>query len=382
MIKQLLITLGLLATIIFILFLLNPNSIYQINQKTAQFAPLQSIPKGLISLKAKDCGICHQEIYQEWQTSLHSRAYRDPFFQAYLKKDKDDPTCLVCHTPLLNQSPVILSSASGQYDDLTSTDNPHFDAQLQQEGVTCAGCHLREGIIYGPYKKTELNAPHPVAYDKKFRQKTLCKQCHEVPSKDFSLMNDGICSTGMESDSGIWAAKGFICQDCHMPQIKRPLMAGYPSREGKQHLWPGGYSNHQLQKVFTFKAHKIDDTIQITITNSGAGHKAPTGDTDRFIVLDFYWRTDKGKHIALDTIEFKRQVIWQPIMFVLSDNRLAPGASTQLSVIAPSESGTLYVDASYHIMTERSLARLKDKFSLKNEPPIQRVFIKQQKIEL
>jgi hypothetical protein len=33
-------------------------------------------------------------------------------------------------------------------------------------------------------------------------------------------------------------------------------------------------------------------------------------------------------------------------------------------------------------MTERSLARLKDKFELKNEPPIQRVFIKQQKIEL
>ncbi|MCK5666809.1 MAG: hypothetical protein KAI17_25140 [Thiotrichaceae bacterium] len=385
--KLILIFLSLIILLAAIVFFLNPDGIYQLSDKTAQFIPQQAVPEELVSLKAKDCGVCHSEIYQEWQTSLHAKAFTDPFFTAYLKKDKGDPTCLVCHTPLLNQSPVILSSKSGddyphKWTDLESSPNPDFDPELQQEGVTCAACHLKDGIIYGPYKKKSLNAPHPVAYDENFLKKSLCQQCHEVPSKDFSLMNEGVCSTGMESNSGLWSAKGFVCQDCHMPPVTRPLMTGYPAREGRKHLWPGGYSARQLQKVFTFRAKKNKDTINITITNSGAGHKAPTGDPDRFIILDFFWIDENGQKSNLESIEFKRQIVWQPVMFVLSDNRLAPGESTLLSITAPDITGKLYVDGTYHVMTDRSLKRLKDKFELKNEWPVHRPFIKKQKIDI
>lgn len=380
--KRLIQTILFLIIIIAILYLLNPPEIYQLTQKTAQFIPYQETPAGVTSLKAKDCGVCHVEIYQEWQTSLHAKAYTDPFFTAYHKKDKGDPTCLVCHTPLENQSPVILSSASGQYHDLSSRPNPKFDPQLQQEGVTCASCHVKDGVIYGPYRKKDMNSPHPVAYADKFTSKSLCQQCHEVPSKTFSVMSEGICSTGMESDKGIWAARGFVCQDCHMPAITRPLMTGYPAREGKKHLWPGGYSTTQLQKVFTFKAHKQKEQLFITITNSGAGHKAPTGDPDRFIILDFTWIDQKGIETKLESIEFKRQIIWQPIMFVWSDNRLEPGASVTIETEVPTPSGSLFVDGSYHVMTDRSLNRLKDNFNLKNEWPIHRPFIERQKISI
>ncbi|MCK5649214.1 MAG: hypothetical protein KAI22_10070, partial [Gammaproteobacteria bacterium] len=150
----------------------------------------------------------------------------------------------------------------------------------------------------------------------------------------------------------------------------------------KKHLWPGAYSTAQLKKVFSFKAEKIQDKLSITITNSGAGHKAPTGDPDRFIVLDFFWIDDNGQKTALKSIEFKRQIIWQPVMFVLSDNRLAPGESTQVITTPASDSGTLYVNGSYHVMTDRSLNRLKDNYELKNEWPIHRPFIKQQKIDI
>ncbi len=365
-----------------ILYFLNPKGIYELSNKTAQYIPHQEIPAGSISLKAKDCGTCHIEIYKEWQTSLHSKAFIDPFFTAYLKKDKGDPTCSVCHTPLENQSPIILTSESGHFDDLKTTPNPKFDAELQKEGVTCAACHVKNGIILGPYRKKALDAPHPVAYDEKFLKKSLCKQCHEVPSKDFSLMNEGICSTGMESETGIWSAKGYVCQDCHMPAVTRPLMAGYPAREGRKHLWPGAYSTTQLQKVFTFKAVKSEHNLIISITNSGAGHKAPTGDTDRFIILDFFWIDQQGNKTPLESIEFKRQVVWQPIMFVLSDNRLSPGESTQLVMEHPNEAGTLYVNGTYHVMTERSLKRLRDKYELENEWETVRPFIEQQKLEV
>ena len=381
--KKFIITIStLIILLLLILFFLNPDGIYELSDKTTRYISHQEVPTGVISLKAGDCGTCHIEIYQEWQTSLHSKAFIDPFFTAYLRKDKGDPTCSVCHTPLENQSPIILSSESGLYNDLKTTANPKFDPELQKEGVTCAACHVKNGIIFGPFRKNTLNAPHPVAYDEKFLSKSLCQQCHEVPSKDFSLMNEGICSTGMESDTGLWSARGFICQDCHMPEINRPLMAGYPAREGRKHLWPGAYSTAQLKKVFSFKAEKIQDKLSITITNSGAGHKAPTGDPDRFIVLDFFWIDENGQKTVLHSIEFKRQIIWQPIMFVLSDNRLAPGESTQFISTPASDSGTLYVNGTYHVMTDRSLNRLKDKYELKNEWPIHRPFIEQQKIDI
>ncbi|MFK5983890.1 MAG: multiheme c-type cytochrome [Pseudomonadota bacterium] len=374
-----------IITLLFIvatLFFLNNGVIYKLIKSTAQFIPYQQTPTGIPSLKAKDCAACHIEIYQEWQQSLHSKAFIDPFFSAYHKKDKGDATCLVCHTPLENQSPVLLVSKSLQYNDLQILNNPKFDPQLQQEGVTCAGCHVRNDIIYGPYKKDSLNAPHPVAYDAKFTSKVICKQCHEVPSKDFSLLKEGVCSTGMESDTGIWAEKGYICQDCHMPAITRPLVQGFPARTGRKHLWPGGYSNTQLQKVFSFSASKKKDQLTISITNSGAGHKAPTGDPDRFIILDFFWLDHQQIETALGSIKFKRQIVWQPIMFVWSDNRLAPGESTQLTVRIPSARGKLYVNGTYHVMSKSSLKRLKNKFALKDEWPIQRKFINKQVIEI
>ena len=385
--KKFVITLSLLIIVLFsILFFLNPDGIYELSDKTAKYIPHQEIPEGSISLKARDCGACHSAIYQEWQTSLHSKAFIDPFFTAYLKKDKGDPTCAVCHTPLENQSPIILLSQSGQFDDLKTIPNPNYDPELQKEGVTCAACHVKDGVIFGPYRQKQLDAPHPVAYDEKFLRKSLCKQCHEVPSKDFSLMNEGVCSTGMESDTGIWAARGYICQDCHMPTVNRPLMTGFPAREGRKHTWPGAYSTSQLKKVFSFKAVKNPDSgtnnITINITNSGAGHKAPTGDTDRFIVLDFFWVDRQGKKTVLESIEFKRQIIWQPIMFVLSDNRLSPGESTQIIVTTPNNSGTLYVNGTYHVMTDRSLNRLRDKFELKDEWEIHRPFLKEHKIDV
>lgn len=380
--KIIITTSSLIILLLGIVFFLNPKGIYKLSEKTAQYIPHQETPAGSISLKAKDCGTCHTEIYQEWQTSLHSKAFIDPFFTAYLKKDKGDPTCSVCHTPLENQSPIILASESGLYNDLKTTPNPKYDPELQKEGVTCAACHVKDGIVIGPYRKKTLNAPHPVGYDEKFLKKSLCQQCHEVPSKDFSLMNEGVCSTGMESNTGIWAARGYVCQDCHMPAVNRPLMTGFPSRAGRKHLWPGAYSTTQLKKVFTFKAEKNQENLKITITNSGAGHKAPTGDTDRFIELEFFWIDKNGQKTELESIEFKRQIIWQPIMFVLSDNRLASGESTQIEVTQPDESGALYVNGTYHVMTDRSFKRLKDKYELKNEWKIHRPFIAQQKINI
>lgn len=381
--KKVLISILLLVLgIPLLLYILNPYGIYQLNDKTTRFVEMQAIPEGLNSLKAADCGVCHVEIYHEWQTSLHAKAFTDPFFQAYHRKDKGDPTCLICHTPLQNQSPVKLEAPSDRFKDLRVSANPEFDSALQQEGITCSACHVRDGIIYGPYPKENMNAPHPVDYDEKFLSHALCDRCHEVPSKNFSLMNEGICSTGMEFAGGHWAEQGYICQNCHMPEVVRPLMEGFPSRKGRRHLWPGAYSESQLKQVFSFSASSQESRLLITITNSGAGHRAPTGDPDRFIIIDFHWRTDQGQKVLLESVEFKRRIIWQPVMFVLSDNRLGPGESLTLSTDLPDSPGVLTVDATYNVMTGSQLNRLKDNYGLKNEWAVERPFLRDLRIAI
>ena len=65
-----------------------PTVIFGLRSDYAHAIPYQKTPEGLTSLRAESCGSCHKEIYAEWKTSIHSQAYRDPFFHAYWTKDK------------------------------------------------------------------------------------------------------------------------------------------------------------------------------------------------------------------------------------------------------------------------------------------------------
>ena len=59
-----------------------PVVIFGLRSDYAKAIPYQKTPEGIDSLQAESCGTCHREIYEEWKTSIHSRAYEDPFFQA------------------------------------------------------------------------------------------------------------------------------------------------------------------------------------------------------------------------------------------------------------------------------------------------------------
>src|SRR5688572_5577428 len=76
---------------------IKPVVIFGLRSDYAHAIPFQRVPEGLTSLKAESCGQCHREIYDEWKSSIHARAYEDPYFQAYWKKDKNVWVCLNCH---------------------------------------------------------------------------------------------------------------------------------------------------------------------------------------------------------------------------------------------------------------------------------------------
>ncbi len=358
-----------------------PTVIFGLRSDYAHAIPHQKVPEGLTSLRAESCGSCHKEIYAEWKTSIHSQAYRDPFFHAYWTKDKHTWVCLNCHSPLENQQPTLIKEIPRErVEKALQEPNPHFDSDFQTEGVTCAACHVRDGVILGPFD--DAAAPHPTKFDPSFRTTQLCYRCHSVVAGPAQFYNGGPCGTYPEYESGYWMKeRGFICQSCHMPEIERPVATDGPIRKGRQHLWRGGHDPEMVKRAIGIKVvaepaePKPGDTVQVTLTliNAGAGHKLPTGDPDRHFTVEFAVEDQTQQILESQTDTMGRWIMWQPAIIELHDNRLMPLASRDytFSYRVPKDVAGLKLTAKvrYHIQTERQHQMLIDKYGLTAPDP-------------
>lgn len=352
-------------------FVYNPV-IFGLRDDFVQAVPNQQIPNGLTSLSAESCGKCHTDIYNEWKTSIHSQAHVDPFYQAYWKKDKNIWICANCHTPLQNQQPLIIAELKGgKVHKPVTQPNPQYDPKLQKEGINCAGCHVRDGVIYGPYK--DADAPHPTGYDPKYRSTEICYWCHQVPSGPFQFYNGGPCATFFEFEDGPYAKQGYTCQTCHMPAARRPAANGGPVRDTRQHLWRGGHFPEMIKQALQvrLKGPKAgwqpgdDVTFTTTLTNGGAGHKIPTGDPDRHFTVTFEELDENGKVVKDKRHKIARWLIWKPIIVEVFENRIPPLQNKKYSYTVKAKPGhKLKVTVKYHIVTERAKNMLIKKFDL------------------
>ncbi|MFQ5508260.1 MAG: hypothetical protein ACE5FN_02865 [Leptospirillia bacterium] len=357
-------------------FVYNPV-IFGLRDDFVHAVPNQKVPEGVASLSAEACGACHQAIYAEWKTSIHARAYTDPYFQAYWKKDKRIWICLNCHTPLQNQQPEkVTELKGGKVNRPVKEPNPAFDAALREEGITCAACHVRDGVIYGPYK--DANAPHPTAYDPKYRSTEICYWCHQVPSGPFQFYNGGPCATFFEFEDGPYAKKGYICQTCHMPEDLRPAAIGGPVRDTRRHLWQGGHFPAMLKRALQVELTTKSPTWQpgdaitfnLRLTNGGAGHKIPTGDPDRHFTILFETLDANGKVIKSEDHWIGRRILWKPIIVELYENRIPPLEYRDYSYRAwAGEGKTLKITVTYHIVTKKQKRHLIKKYGLPESEP-------------
>lgn len=310
--------------------------------------PNQQVPDGIPSLNAKSCGICHTEIYKEWKESTHAHAWTDVQYQAELKKNKDLFVCKNCHLPVQNQQRKITTGLyDGDYYRPVEKDNPHFDASLQQEGITCVACHMNNNTIIGSHE--DINPAHLVKVDADYLSEKLCISCHDAQEK---LSDNLICSfeTGQEWRAGPFSKQGKNCISCHMPTIERPSVVGAISRKGHSHYFPASgipkSSSHHPKRLesLTYQiikpkhSDKNKITLGLRLTNKFAGHKVPTGDPERhyFIRLDLL---DTHQQIVQsDTFRIGEEWQWYPTAKKLSDNNLRPGESRDFIQSLPRKS--------------------------------------------
>ena len=324
----------------------------------------QETPEGLADLRASSCAECHPAIYEEWRVSTHGQAWTDRQFQGEMSKSGNRWLCSNCHTPLMNQMEAwAVDLVDGDVERPTYVDNPAFDAVLREEGITCSACHVRDGVIEGP---TGLETPsHPVRKADRFNTEEICLACHQAvqsyPGKDFIC----VFETGEEWRASPHRRAGLICQSCHMQPVTRPQALGAEARTGRRHFWPGagiykeeghGPPLDQLPPGLEIGAQASARELVVTLTNVSAGHLLPTGDPERFILVDVEFSDRGGRPQGEARSERIGQTWkWWPTPEKLADNRLKPLEAKELRIPRPPGAHLWSVVASSHRIGEEAV---------------------------
>ncbi|MFZ5479840.1 MAG: multiheme c-type cytochrome [Myxococcota bacterium] len=207
------------------------------------------------------CGACHVQQYLDWKESWHALAMGPGTMGQLVAWDGEDDEmvakCQRCHAPLAEQHPA----------------SPAFVPALRDDGLTCAGCHVRAWTRHGPPKDGPPmdGAPHGgfVAREE-FRDGRFCEACHDFETDKSSLYGKKVQETWLEWRASRYAAKGVTCQDCHMP-------------EGR-HTWKGVHDPETVRRGLRAEARFDGLAGEVRVTNVGAGHRLPTYSTPEIVV--------------------------------------------------------------------------------------------------
>jgi hypothetical protein len=285
-----------------------------------------------------------------------------------MTKSENRWMCQNCHTPLLVQQqrwPTDL--VDGDVERPVWVENPSFDEELQQEGITCAACHLRGGVIVGP-----TGAPtdaHPTAADPSYTNETFCLRCHQAtatyPGKTFTCT----FHTGEEWAAGPYGKAGQPCQTCHMKEATDEA-----GKTHRRHWWAGGGLGkvagvypppEALPPGLVVTAVRDGADLRVDLVNANAGHMVPTGDPERFYWIELTFRDETGAAIGAPwTTRVGQTWEWWPTPRQLGDNRVPPGG--QRTERAPIPAGA--VDAALVVTRNRMTPETRDYHHLGDYP--------------
>lgn len=396
---------------------IRPMNIFVVSKAFERPIDSTTVPAPLQTLRAEECATCHKAFYDEWRTAMHSRAWTDPYFQTDWQFDGKQQICKNCHTPLDRQQEYkVLGFRDKEKWDPVLAPNPSYDSKLQHQGVTCAACHLREGKIVGVFGDTR--APHPVRKLEDSNQ--VCVRCHVVGGNRWDTFfrfppcgtvaeikatrNTGISRRGhgtpqsvANDDPGNEAAqtanvfspqpklsstdkvrpgtsgeitvtgiKELGCVQCHMPLLKRPLVAGGKPRLTRRHLWRGGHDPEMVKRGLqvSFKALAEASpgkrSYVLSLTNVGAAHYLPTGTPDRHLMVTLRVLGKKGEVLKEETHTLQRSFMWRPFIVELEDTRLPRWQPRNYRLDASDTPNAVAVEAvvRYYLVAEKRLKRI------------------------
>ncbi|MEO7733230.1 MAG: multiheme c-type cytochrome, partial [Kofleriaceae bacterium] len=258
----------------------------------AALAPAQA------SLHARQCGRCHAKQVREWEPSLH-RGAASPGLRAqtdYLPA-AERASCLRCHAPLAEQA---------------------GDPDLQSDGVSCAGCHVRNWVRHGPPNVAPSLLPlpgYPLVTVGLYERADFCLPCHQLPPRD-AVAGRPLLDTYREWLEGPYLARGVQCQHCHMPNREHTVLGIHDPATFRQ----------GIALAATAHRHGPAVTAVARVTNIGAGHYLPTTPTPAawlsITLIDAHGQPIAG---ATDRHRIGRDIWFDGTWHERADTRIPPG---------------------------------------------------------
>lgn len=281
------------------------------------------------------CEQCHPMIVPQWANNAHGQAVDNPrFYSMYNGTTLDGTTpagrgylpdfpatagnCASCHAP------------GAGVDGYLTTDMNAVRGQATA-GIHCDYCHKVGGVYLNPASRTPYpNAPgvesqrvlrppagdnifigpyddihDPDTYLPEISESVFCAPCHQ-----FSMWGTPIYESHAEWLASPYAAENTTCQDCHMPPTGdtrfATVAAGgleHPPERIPSHLQLGAVSEELLQNTVTMQVDAQPDgaqlVVNVTITNTEAGHHVPTDYPGRHMILTVTAQDATGSPLEL-----------------------------------------------------------------------------------
>ena len=256
------------------------------------------------------CGACHEAEHRAWSLSAHARAHTDPLYVRELAL-RPSRACERCHAPLAEVNAA------------------HIEGPWSDEGVGCAACHVRDGVVV--HARVSGRAPHETRLDPRVGELEGCRACHQfhfpAPERRGQLVHDE--AEWLQDTVGEWAASaeataGLSCIDCHLPE-----------REGlRDHALPGHRDRSLLANALDVRvrlergAHA--DALIFTL-RSRAGHAVPTGDLYRSLEIRAWRDGETARRELLGRVYARRG----SELVEIEDDRVRPGETRRVTLRLP-----------------------------------------------
>lgn len=369
---------------------------------------------------ATACKQCHEEIYNQWSSSMHanSSALKDPIHGAFYKNVIGDPkaegvktkkgkypVCLKCHAPVAAMEKKTKLDAKPAYANGISCVTCHsfkgFKGNETKDGKPLYGIdayvidkeslhgptgntYTTERVAEGSKWPTPIHHPSPLKGSNTalFKSNEACMGCHEKRS---NFHGAPLCVTGQEyRDSKSFAP----CQSCHMAVVTVPKMEKGKVIEGEfvtiaDHSMTGGHSGKMVARglAMDMKTETSGNKIKATITvRNRLPHAFPTGAPFRnfYIKVAAYdksgkelWKNYKKHPIKDDP----KSAFWYTLgdetgptappkaKKVLADTRLKPNETRTLEYEIPKTGSTAIIraEALYDLLLPPIKAKVKGK---------------------
>jgi hypothetical protein len=277
-------------------------------------------------LTPESCGTCHIDQWNHWKNSLHRNSMTTGVqWQLHGLGEKASESCFACHSPL-KESQTLIGLNENWLNEYPSSMESYYPSDTKELGISCASCHVRKHVRYGPPPKNlnsnATTSPHNGYVIKtEFESSMFCKNCHESPGSVNLIEGKKMMETFTEWQSSSYSQKGIQCQNCHMPD--------------RNHLWKGIHDKEMvlsgIEKSLIFT--DLGDSIELkaSLKSVNIGHRFPSYAVPKiYLNLSLVNRKNKQKPIGEHTIGRLMDINVSKEFY---DTRLLPGQTAEIKVI-------------------------------------------------